>query len=62
MIISALSSFLADKSMSIPEIVKYYPIFKFNESSGTTKTEIMNKYFIMTSAPIVNEDINAVLT
>lgn len=48
--------------MSMPEIVKYYPIFKFSEPSGTAKTEVMNKYFIMTSAPIVNEDKNAVLT
>ncbi|GLV43812.1 Suppressor of ref(2)P sterility [Carabus blaptoides fortunei] len=62
MIISALSSLLADNAKSLPEIMKYYPILKSNDPKGTIKTDIMNKYFIMTNAAIVNEQNNADLT
>lgn len=32
---------------SLHDIVKYYPVVKYNDDNGRTQTEIMNKYFLM---------------
>lgn len=47
MIISALRSFLHDRNLSLPELVKCYPTMDFRDDEGYLKTEIMNRYFLM---------------
>lgn len=46
MIISALSSFLID-NCRLSDVVKYYPLISFVDDKGSTKTDVMNKYFLM---------------
>lgn len=46
MIISALTTYLQDEK-DLPDIVKYYPFISYMDEDGSTKKEIMNKYFVM---------------
>lgn len=48
MIISALASLMIqnDKRRELSEIVKYYPVMKYEENN-TVKSEILNRYFLM---------------
>lgn len=46
MIISALATYLQDNK-DLVEIVRYYPFISYREEDGSTKKEIMNKYFVM---------------
>lgn len=47
MIISALQSFLYNKTTSLQELVKCYPSLVYTDEGGTKKVEIMNRHFLM---------------
>lgn len=47
MIISLLASFLHNPEQDIKELLKCYPVMNQTDSKGATKSEIMNKYFVM---------------
>ncbi|XP_025196508.1 prostaglandin E synthase 2 [Melanaphis sacchari] len=47
MIVSALATYLKDKTFSIEDIANFYPSISFVDVDGKRKTDIMNKYFIM---------------
>eukprot|EP00095_Tigriopus_kingsejongensis_P009876 maker-scaffold1136_size60149-snap-gene-0.9 protein:Tk09876 transcript:maker-scaffold1136_size60149-snap-gene-0.9-mRNA-1 annotation:"prostaglandin e synthase 2" len=63
MIISAIASFLTDKSQSLQEVASCFPRIAFTDDAGKEKMDIMNKYFLMfkeaptnrTKEDIVNE-------
>lgn len=54
-IISILETYMMDKGIQLPEIVKFYPATKFVNDSGKDVTEIANKYFIMHNAAVPDE-------
>lgn len=54
-IISALETYMHDRTLSLREIVKFYPVTKYINESGVETTEIANKYFIMHNAPVPDE-------
>lgn len=56
MIISALTTYLQDDK-DLADIVKYYPFISYRDEDGSTKKEIMNKYFVMKTP---NEDKRSV--
>ena len=47
MIISVLSSFLNDNSVSLSDLLKYYSVFTVRNNEGRVNEEIINKYFLM---------------
>lgn len=47
MIVSALATYLKDKTVSIQDIANFYPSVSFVDVDGKRKADIMNKYFIM---------------
>lgn len=47
MIVSAMATYLKDKSANIEEIVNFYPSMSYIDKDGKKKTDIMNKYFVM---------------
>lgn len=47
MIISILASVLADPTQDVGELYKFYPTETFVDESGATKSEVLNKYFVM---------------
>ncbi|KAL7290016.1 hypothetical protein TKK_0015746 [Trichogramma kaykai] len=47
MIMSIIASYLHDKSISLTELSKYYPILSIHDESGKFKHEVVNKYFLM---------------
>jgi len=47
MIVSALASYLKDKTFTIEDIANFYPSMSYVDVDGKRKTDIMNKYFIM---------------
>ncbi|CAI6347318.1 unnamed protein product [Macrosiphum euphorbiae] len=47
MIVSALASYLKDKTFTIEDIANFYPSMVYVDVDGKRKTDIMNKYFIM---------------
>lgn len=47
MIISALATYLKDKTVDIHDIANFYPSVSFIDVDGKRKSDIMNKYFIM---------------
>lgn len=49
MIISALTTYLQDDK-DLVDIVRYYPFISYLDEDGSTKKEIMNKYFVMKSS------------
>ncbi|XP_050684210.1 prostaglandin E synthase 2 isoform X2 [Leptidea sinapis] len=49
-IISILETYLRDKSLQLREIIKYYPITRYQNDTGNEVTDITNKYFIMHNA------------
>ncbi|TRY79215.1 hypothetical protein TCAL_17373 [Tigriopus californicus] len=63
MIISAMASFLTDKSQSLLEVVSCFPRINYRDHDGKEKMDVMNKYFLMykdapthrTKEDIVNE-------
>lgn len=56
MIISALSSYLADNKKQLTEIVQYYPMIQYMDADGTVKNEIMNRYFLMLDGVKINDE------
>ncbi|XP_026823301.1 prostaglandin E synthase 2 [Rhopalosiphum maidis] len=47
MIVSALATYLKDKTFNIEDIANFYPSISYVDVDGKRKTDIMNKYFIM---------------
>lgn len=47
MIVSAMATYLKDKSFNIEDISNFYPSVSYVDEDGKRKTDIMNKYFIM---------------
>lgn len=47
MIVSAMATYLKDKSVNIEEIANFYPSVSYVDEDGKRKTDIMNKYFVM---------------
>lgn len=47
MIVSAMATYLKDKSINIEEIANFYPSVSYVDEDGKRKTDIMNKYFVM---------------
>ncbi|KAE9532721.1 hypothetical protein AGLY_009802 [Aphis glycines] len=47
MIVSALATYLKDKTFNIEDIANFYPSMAYVDVDGKRKTDIMNKYFIM---------------
>lgn len=47
MIISSLLTYIKDSEKELPEIVKCYPVIKYEDENGAVKNEIFNKYFVM---------------
>lgn len=47
MIISLLASYLHDPDQDIQNLLKCYPVVNHTDSKGATKSEILNKYFVM---------------
>ena len=56
MIISALRSYLQDKSVSLQNIVDFYPNIAYNDDHGERKVEIFNRYFLMLQEELPNEE------
>ncbi|XP_045458584.1 prostaglandin E synthase 2 [Melitaea cinxia] len=54
-ILSILETYLRDKTYSLQDIVKFYPLSKFENDSGKTTTDVTNKYFIMHNSPVPDE-------
>lgn len=46
-IISVLETYLQDKSISLRNIIKFYPVTKYLNDAGKEATDITNKYFVM---------------
>lgn len=51
MIVSALSSYIRESGRELQDITKSYPQISFLDENGTTKNEIMNRYFLMLDQP-----------
>lgn len=47
MIVSILASYLADPSQDIADLYKFYPTETFVDETGSVKSEVINKYFLM---------------
>lgn len=47
MIVSAMATYLKDKTVDIQDIAKFYPSVSYVDVDGKRKSDIMNKYFIM---------------
>lgn len=47
MIISILASVLADPTQDVGELYKFYPTETFVDEAGSSKSEVLNKYFLM---------------
>lgn len=47
MIVSALATYLKDRTFNIEDIANFYPSISYVDVDGKRKTDIMNKYFIM---------------
>lgn len=47
MIVSAMASYLKDKTINIQDIANFYPSVSYIDTDGKKKADIMNKYFIM---------------
>ncbi|KAF5299666.1 hypothetical protein FQA39_LY11461 [Lamprigera yunnana] len=47
MIISTIASYLQEPNKDLQEIVKCYPFLKYIDENGSSKSEVMNKYFLM---------------
>lgn len=47
MIVSILASVLADPSKDVAELYNFYPTETFVDESGSTRSEVLNKYFLM---------------
>lgn len=55
MIISALASLISQSSSDVTEIVKYYPVINYEENN-VAKSEILNKYFLMSEGTVNSLD------
>ncbi|XP_041986178.1 prostaglandin E synthase 2 [Aricia agestis] len=53
-IISVLETYLRDKSHQLTDVVKFYPIAKYDDENGKSVVDITNKYFIMHNASVPN--------
>lgn len=47
MIISILASVLADPSKDVADLYKFYPTETFVDEAGNTRSDVLNKYFLM---------------
>jgi microsomal prostaglandin-E synthase 2 len=47
MIVSTLASFLDNKKQDVASLAEFYPTMKFYDDKGKSKTDVMNKYFVM---------------
>lgn len=47
MIVSILASYLADPTQDIAELYKFYPTETYVDEAGSSKSEVINKYFLM---------------
>lgn len=47
MIVSILASYLADPTQDIADLYKFYPTETYVDEGGNTKSEVINKYFLM---------------
>lgn len=54
-ILSILETHLRDKTYSLQDIVKFYPLSKFENDSGKITSDVTNKYFIMHNSPVPDE-------
>lgn len=54
-IISVLETYFQDKSLQLTDVIKFYPVTKYVNDSGTDATDIANKYFIMHNAQVPDE-------
>ncbi|XP_047544302.1 prostaglandin E synthase 2 [Vanessa atalanta] len=54
-ILSILETHIRDKSYSLRDIVKFYPVSKFENDSGKPTTDVTNKYFIMHNSAVPDE-------
>lgn len=58
MIVSAISSYFQDNDKMLTDIVKCYPLIKYTDEDGTSKSDIMNKYFVMLDGKVTNDITN----
>lgn len=56
MIISALKSYLQDRTTGLKDIVDFYPNIAYNDDQGNPKVEIFNRYFLMLQEELPNEE------
>lgn len=49
---SVLSTFLADPKQNLLDILQFYPSLSFRDEDGSIKTEIQNRYFLMTGEEV----------
>lgn len=47
MIISILSSVLADPAQDVADLYQFYPTETFVDERGDQRSEVLNKYFVM---------------
>ncbi|CAH1394761.1 unnamed protein product [Nezara viridula] len=58
MIISALTSHLNDKEVSLEEVSNYYPSMSYVDDDGKIRNEILNRYYLMFQRSIASESKN----
>ncbi|XP_072931069.1 prostaglandin E synthase 2 [Epargyreus clarus] len=61
-IMSILETHLKDKSLQLPEIVKFYPATRYENEERKMITDITNKYFIMHNGPVPDDKERAAET
>lgn len=57
MIVSALSSYIQDSDKTLTDIVRCYPLISYFDDDGSSKVDVMNKYFIMFQGADVKNSI-----
>lgn len=60
MIISALTTYLNDKTVPLTSVVQSYPTIKYKED-GKEKYEASNKYFVMGLSALSEQDKHWIL-
>lgn len=58
MIISAVASYIQDSDKMLTDIVKCYPLIRYFDDDGSSKSDIMNKYFIMFNGKTLDDATN----
>ncbi|XP_068618391.1 prostaglandin E synthase 2 [Battus philenor] len=54
-IISVVETHLRDKVSQLRDVIKFYPITRYDNEDGKSVTDITNKYFIMHNSPVPDE-------